>query len=91
MIEYLLALAMLSIVGTFALRIIYGRQLLEWEQSLGPGRYFVTVPVFLFLLYRYWQRSAKEAQALGQPVVRAWVWVTVALGIVAACAAILAA
>jgi ABC-type Fe3+-siderophore transport system permease subunit len=91
LIEFLIALATLSIIGTFALRIIYGRQLHEWEQSLGPGRYFVTVPIFLFLLYLYWQRSAKEARALGQPVVRTWVWVTAALGIVAACAVTLAA
>src|SRR5688572_18169477 len=91
LIEYLVALAILLIVGSFALRIMYGEQIRAWEQSLGPGRYFVTVPLFLLLLYLYWQRSAKEAQKLGQPIVRPWVWATAAVGISLACLGILVA
>lgn len=88
-IEYIIALAVLLLIGSFAFRIIYREQIRAWEQSLEPEKYFVTVPVFLVLLYLYWQRSVKEAQALGQPVVRPWVWVTAAFGIALACAGIL--
>lgn len=91
LIEYIAALAVLLIVSSFALRLIYGEQIRAWEHSLGPGRYFVTVPLFLFVLYLYWKRSAEEAQELGQPVVRPWIWATAAAGISVACLGILAA
>ena len=89
-IEYMIAFAFLAIIGSYALRFIYREEIRAWERSLEPEKYFVTVPLFLFLLSVYWRRSVKEARASGQPVVRPWVWVLAAFGIALACAGILA-
>jgi hypothetical protein len=35
-IEYMVALAVLLIVGSFAFRIIYQEEIRAWEESLGP-------------------------------------------------------
>lgn len=73
LIEYVTVLAVLLVIATFVLRIVYGAEIREWELSFGPEKYFVIGPLYLLVLYSYWQRSAKEAKELGQPVVRPWV------------------
>ena len=88
-VEYAVMLTILLVVAAFALRIVYGHQIRTWEQSLSPARYLVTVPLFLLLLYGYWRKSAEQARALGQPVVRSLVWGIAAAGIALACAGIL--
>ena len=86
-IEYMIALAVLLIVGTYALRIIYGQQIRAWEAAtFGPYRYFVIVPLFALLLFLYWRRSVRDAEELGQPVVRSWVWAVAGIGLLLACA-----
>lgn len=91
-IECVIALAILLLVGTFVLRIVYGQQLRVWEtETFGPYRYFVIVPLFMLVLSGYWRRSVKEAAELRQPVVRSWVWAVAGLGILLACVGLLMA
>lgn len=91
-IECLIALAILLLIGTFVLRVVYGQQLRVWEaETFGPYRYFVTVPLLMLVLSGYWRRSAKEATELLQPVVRSWVCAVAGLGILLACVGLLTA
>lgn len=84
LIEYMIAFGIIAIAGIFVLRIIYAKQIYAWEQSLGPGRYFVTVPLAGLLVFSWWRRSERAAAKLDRPVIGrgTWFFVAISFGVV---------